>query len=554
MESAAAVLADSQYRAFVSYSHDDSAFAHWLHRKLEDAKAPDGSRLAPIFIDRAELAAGPDLSAQVQQALASSAALIVIASPAARASRWVAQEIELFRERHPDRPVLAALIAGEPDQAFPEALLTHQGRTVEPLAADFREGHDGKRLGLLKIVAGLTAQPLDRLVQRDAQARQRRVMAVTAATALLSLVLAALLVVAVRARSEAERQRAEAEGMVEFMLTDLRDKLKGTGSPTIMATVNQRALDYYARMDLTGLPDDSLERRARVLHAMGEDDERLGNFPDAVEKYREARRITEAVLLRNPNDPDAIFAHAQSEYWVGEAAWRQRDLPTTTLHWQGYAAQAEALARVEPGSKRSLMEQAYASGNLCELTQERDRDPVKALDFCTRSSGKMRQAHAKYPGDSSVTLALANRLGWEADVQIKAGRPDAAIELRREEAAILDALVKREPENRSFRERRIWPDIGTGEALVAQGQVKRGVAMYERCMATYELIATERPDDTSITEQQIRVAWLAALATGSRDWIDKTHALHAKLRRSHTPKQMARFDKMLVSLEKGENR
>jgi TIR domain len=153
-----------RYRAFVSYSHADARFVGWLHRKLEATRLPGKARLAPIFIDRAELVAGPDLSAQVREALARSAALVVVASPTARTSRWVGQEIALFRELHPDRPILAALVEGEPDQAFPPALLSHHGRAVEPLAADFRKGQDGRRLGLLKIVAGLTAQPLDQLV------------------------------------------------------------------------------------------------------------------------------------------------------------------------------------------------------------------------------------------------------------------------------------------------------------------------------------------------------------------------------------------------------
>ena len=65
------------YRAFISYSHADSRLAARLHTALERSRDATGARLAPIFIDRAELAAGPDLSAQVRAALAHSGALIV---------------------------------------------------------------------------------------------------------------------------------------------------------------------------------------------------------------------------------------------------------------------------------------------------------------------------------------------------------------------------------------------------------------------------------------------------------------------------------------------
>ena len=560
MNEVKAVAPPVRYRAFISYSHADSRFAAWLHRRLETWAVPGQGRLSPIFIDRAELAAGPDLSASVREALAGSAALIVIASPAARASQWVSQEIALFRALHPARPVLAALVTGEPGDAFPEALLRHDGAALEPLAADFRHGRDGRQLALLKIVAGLTGQPLDRLVQRDAQSRQRRVMAITAGALLLSLILAAMLVVALRARAEADRQRAEAEGMVEFMLTDLRERLKGTGSPTIMAAVNERALKYYSQQDLATLPDASLDRRARVLHAMGEDDEHLGRFPAALEKYKEAWRITGAVLSRHPRNPEAIFAHAQSEYWVGEAAWQQGDLATTEMHWRGYLAQAEALERSEPGRSRAQMELGFAHGNICELTARKDADPGKALPDCTAASTFFRRAEAASPGDARIALALANRLGWQADLELRAMHADVAIALRSEEAAILDRLLRSDPGNSTYQERRLWPEVGKAKALLAIHQPAAAIALLRQVLVGYEQLAKRRPDDTLITEQRMRVTWM--LATSSRDlglpeaaaWTARTATLHRELGRTHTPGQMARFDKMITALNEGDKK
>lgn len=543
-----------RYRAFVSYSHADARFAAWLHRKLEASRLPDGTRLAPIFIDRAELAAGPDLSAQVRGALSESAALVVIASPAARASRWVGQEIELFRQLHPDRPVLAALIAGEPDEAFPDPLLLSNGAALEPLAADFREGQDGKRLGLLKLAAGLSAQPLDRLVQRDAQSRQRRVMAVTAGAVILSLVLSALLVVAIRARAEAERQRAEAEGLVEFMLTDLRDKLRGTGDPKIMASVNQQALDYYARMDVTSLPDDSLERRARVLHAMGEDNERLGNFPAAQKMYLEAWRITDEVLKRHPKDPDAIFAHAQSEFWVGKAAWEQGNLETTSLHWQGYLRQAEVLAKVEPGSSRSALELGYSKGNLCELTTKRAENLVTALEFCSAAAKHLRAALSTNPKSSSTRLALANRLGWQADVFLLLGKTEAAIQLRNEEGSVIKPLLGIEPDNLEFRERSIWPKIGIARVYLKDGRRKLGIPLLQECLSSYNDLMKINPQNVQYVERAFRIAWILANDSKSNQdprayyYTQLATSFHSILRSRHSPEKMSRYDTLLNQL------
>ena len=555
MDEAGVGISPARYRAFISYSHADGRFAAWLHRKLEAWRVPDQGRLAPIFIDRAELAAGPDLSGQVREALAGSAALVVIASPAARGSQWVTQEIALFRELHPDRPIFAALIAGEPGEAFPAALLRHHGAALEPLAADFREGRDGKRLALLKIVAGLTTQPLDRVVQRDAQARQRRVMWITAGALLLSLVLAAMLAIALRARAEADRQRAEAEGMVEFMLTDLRDKLKGVGSPTIMASVNERALKYYSQQDLDNLPDASLDRRARVLHAMGEDDERLGKFPGALEKYREAWRTTGAVLARHLSDPDAIFAHAQSEYWVGEAAWQQGDLTATEPHWLAYRSQAEALAKAEPASERALMEQGFANGNLCELKARSGQLQV-ALALCQDSARFMDLASNRAGAGSGVALALANRIGWQADLLLRMGRVDEAQSLREREARIVQTLLAEQPDNVLLRTRRLWPDIGLGQILIKRGSIDSGIARLETCLDAYAKLAKIHPDDRNLTKEQIRAAWIVASAASAAHRPDaakkvaRVRLFYDLLAKSLTKREMGRFDQMLATLPK----
>ena len=127
---------ENGYRAFISYSHRDDAAAKSLHKRLETYRLPKKligqagergpitERLTPIFRDLDELSAADDLTVEIKAALARSATLIVLCSPGAKASKWVNLEIETFRALHSNsRPVLAALIEGEPADAFPPALL-----------------------------------------------------------------------------------------------------------------------------------------------------------------------------------------------------------------------------------------------------------------------------------------------------------------------------------------------------------------------------------------------------------------------------------------------
>ena len=495
--------APARYRAFISYSHADARFAAWLHRKLEAWSLPGQARLTPIFIDRAELAAGPDLSAQVREALGDSAALIVVASPAARTSRWVAQEISLYRELHPDRPVLAALVDGEPAQAFPDPLLVHRDQALEPLAADFREGHDGKRLALLKIVAGLTAQPLDRLVQRDAQSRQRRVLAITAGAVLLSVILAAALIVALRARTEAEHQRAEAEGMVEFMLTDLRDKLKGVGRLDIMDAVNERAMAHYAREgDLTGLPDDMLKRRALLLQAMGEDDLKKPAYAErARRELREAWHVTQDLLERSPDAPDRIMAHAQSEYWQGYVAFldlNKSPKPNKTIprsHWTAYLDLARRLALSSPSKRKWNLEVAYAQTNLCALALTKPIDRLEARRFCADAEITLDKLARASPGDVETQLSLSQILAWRSDSALLDGSPEMALRLRQRQLDLVRDLAISRPGDARVIEAVFLAKFGLCKLLITVGQYDQAARVARSAQSLVNAMARRDPNN-----------------------------------------------------------
>jgi hypothetical protein len=149
------------FAAFISYSYADANAAAELQRKLEryrlpkriaEARLDAASSLGSIVRDREDLAAAASLSSAIRDAIGRGEALIVICPPDAAASPWVAAEIELFRKLHPDKPILAALLSGEPAISFPAALTANGS---EPLAADLRPEGDGEQLGFLKIVAGI---------------------------------------------------------------------------------------------------------------------------------------------------------------------------------------------------------------------------------------------------------------------------------------------------------------------------------------------------------------------------------------------------------------
>jgi eukaryotic-like serine/threonine-protein kinase len=120
------MLEPFKYRGFITYSHLDEVFVRSLHRSLEGYRVPKPligqvtqigevpGRLGRLFRDRDELAAAPDLKAEIQAALRQSDELIAVCSPAAAKSYYVNEEIKTFKAIGRSNRVLASIIDGEP--------------------------------------------------------------------------------------------------------------------------------------------------------------------------------------------------------------------------------------------------------------------------------------------------------------------------------------------------------------------------------------------------------------------------------------------------------
>ncbi len=297
---------ERRYYAFISYRHSDNRvegrrWATWLHQAIETYEVPADivgktnqrgeevpARIFPVFRDEEELPADSDLGRAVNEALDNSSTLIVLCSPRAADSLYVAREIDHFKKSgHADR-IIAAIVDGEPNasldvgkqadgfppeaECFPQPLQFEYGpdglpteERAEPLAADFRVIVDGKpqegwtspeawrqnltaagnlsrsqinaevsaytaqhHLMLLKVIAGILGVALGELTRRD-QDYQLQLARKRASVLRRWLVAVGLLaVIAIGAGSIAYIQQQEAiseRDRAEAMLDQVRENI-----------------------------------------------------------------------------------------------------------------------------------------------------------------------------------------------------------------------------------------------------------------------------------------------------------------------------------------
>ncbi len=440
----------SRYSAFISYSRRDERAAAWLQSALETYRVPGKlvgkpspfgpvpRRLAPVFRDRLELAAAPDLQAALTEALGASDALIVVCSPASAQSAWVNREIEMFRALGRGDRILAALFDGDESDAFPPAL-THGdlGETITPLAADFRKEGDGRRLGKLKLVAVLTGVGLEPLLHREQDRRIRRLTGLAGASAGLAAAFAFVAIAALNAEARAEREQAKAERLVEALLTDLRKAVQPVGSLALKERLNEAALTYFRGQSLADMPDVVLAQRARLLLAMGEDDLARGRPTTAAVQFEEAHRTTEVRLATNPKDPQRLFDHAQSEFWRGYTAWETGNVRQAATSFASYARLAARLLQDDPANADWQMEAGYADSNIGMLALRQTGDARAAEARFTSALLHFRAAEAQRPSDRDIAHQIVDGLGWLADSQRMGLDLDAAFQNRLRQRAML---------------------------------------------------------------------------------------------------------------------
>lgn len=238
------------YHAFISYSHAaDGQLAPSLQKGLQRfAKPWYRPRALRVFRDEASLSANPHLWTSIEQALTGSHHFILLASPQAAASPWVAREAECWRRAKSTDTLLVGLTEGElvwnesgrdfdwnRTDALPRAL--KGAFPEEPRWIDLRWARNGNDLTLdnrqfreavAELAAPIHGRPKDELASEEVRQHRRTVRIVRTATAAFAVLTAAAVALSIfaliqRGRAIDERQFSVSRELAAQSLLQLRN-------------------------------------------------------------------------------------------------------------------------------------------------------------------------------------------------------------------------------------------------------------------------------------------------------------------------------------------
>ncbi|MGO8954371.1 MAG: tetratricopeptide repeat protein [Rhodomicrobium sp.] len=506
------------YKAFLSYSHADTASAKWLHKRLESfplsglagretALGPAPKSLRPIFRDREDFSAGHSLTDQTIASLDASAALIVLCSPASASSRYVNEEIRLFKSRHPVRPVIPLIVNGKPggaaNECFAPALrfeLDAEGtvtdRPLHILAADIRDAGDGRELALAKVVAALIGVPSDEVFRRAERERRRqtRLRAAIAATILLLAGAGGYL----GWRSYTQQQTlTDIEALVnqyapigsaEAAQPGARERLRSAFESIAKGTATDpryaRALDLIK----AGKPREA----EPLLRESAEEEEAAGlkRIKQAAEKYRNLGAIAGYADLKRAREYFAKAAQLDPENIPGMELLGSMEKEAGNL-----SEAARAFKRVlSTGQIGRDDEDLYnARLGMGDILVQRG-DLAEALESYREASAEANRLAKANPGNAfwqrNVSLSY-ERVG---DVFRARGNLQDALKSFRESLAIAEGFASAHPNDAGWQRDLSVSYVHVGDVLVAQGNLQEALKSFREGLAIANRLAKSEPN------------------------------------------------------------
>jgi len=256
---------------------------------------------------------------------------------------------------------------------------------------------------------------------------------------------------AVEARTEAEKRRAQAEGLIEFMVSDLSRKLRSVGRLDILDDVGVRALSYVESLDPAMLTADDLVRNAKALNQIG--DVRLTQGKeDAPALFARSLNLADEAIRREPRNGDALLVRGAAHFYIANSLRLQGKHDEALSHMRAYMKDGDALASIDLGNREYQLERAYGHAGVA-LILEAKGELQEALDHYQTSLQIKRNIAAASSGDDDAQAELARAINKVGAVQFKLGQfPDARDHFERE-VSIYRMLVARDPKQTQWRNR-----------------------------------------------------------------------------------------------------
>lgn len=329
--------------------------------------------------------------------------------------------------------------------------------------------------------------------------RHRTAVVATGTASAVALVIGVVAVSRiVSAQQLAEEQRAlalanqrSAEGLLQFMLVDLRDKLQDVGKLELLDSVAKRAAEHFdARGPATS--DEDLYLSSLARDGIGAVLAKRADLAGARLEHDKARAGFARLAAKHPTERKYALALARIDYAIGALEISNGDLHGALARVRDALGRAKQVFADHPDDAAAA--RAVYAGHKQSAWIFEDLGDGKAAMAEYRASLAAAAAEVALTDDDDAhgrVMAAHSSMGRvlrNADNDV----PGALVEFRKG-LAIGERLLAKQPDN----PRRIY-DVGIshsqiGQALLDQGQGAQALDGFRRSLVNYERVVALDP-------------------------------------------------------------
>ncbi|HET8773330.1 MAG TPA: protein kinase [Thermoanaerobaculia bacterium] len=320
---------------------------------------------------------------------------------------------------------------------------------------------------------------------------------------------------AVAAQAEAEKRRAQLEEFVEFMLGDMREKLKPVGKLDILNDVGQKTVAYVDSLNPAQMSAAELTRSAKALNQLGEVRLAQGNAPEALRMFERAAVFTGVATRREPKNGDLLLVRGETQFWIGHAHLAEGRNDDALRHMQQYMAVGERLAKLDPGNDEYVLERAFGHSGVAKALEAKG-DFVNALKHHRVALQIKEDLARRDPNNPDAQAEVARAYNKVGTVLYSTGDLLGALEHSKREVAIYRELLVRDPKQNQWRQRLATSMGYLGRALEETGQWSAAFTLWQEELATERQLVALDPTNVNSLSAAALTACRVATAEAKR--------------------------------------
>lgn len=271
----------------------------------------------------------------------------------------------------------------------------------------------------------------------------RRLRRVAVATLIaMTIASSSLAFIAYQSRNAAIERRQETLRLVDFMMSDLADKLKQQGDIELIQTISNEALEILSGQPINGMNVDELVQRARTLVKLGELSKIKGNLDEAEKAFVSAHHAALLAKKISPVSKIAINECGQTSFWLGDLHRIRGNHTDARKYWIEYLSTSELLTKMEPGNSQWMIEESYALNSLGTLFFESGMH-TEAIRLFKKSEKIKQNVVDKHPENDQYYIELLDTLSWIASSQESIGHLNDALIEDFKQTKILRDMISR---------------------------------------------------------------------------------------------------------------